>query len=335
MKIDFHIKLLIALLAIFGVVISIFIVYDPIKVRILAWKLESSDKSVREDAINELLKCKERGHRVLIEYFKNRYIDAEVGERIRIVETMCGMNDEARATLKTMFMVRCRREMVAIPAGEFLMGSENGGPDEKPVHKVVLSAFAMAKYETTNEQYFTYECLNGKAKDYKMWQSGRSFGENPLCPVVEVSWLDAQEYANRMHFKLPTEAQWEYACRAGTTTEYCFGDNSELLDAYAWCWKNAGRKTHQAGEKKPNKWGLYDMHGNVWEWCSDWSDKTYYSKSLIVNPSGPESGTYRIVRGGSGWVISMDGFCSAHRGNIIPNVRSGNCGFRVCVFAAP
>jgi formylglycine-generating enzyme required for sulfatase activity len=329
MKIDFHIKLLIALLAIFGVVISIFIVYDPIKVRILAWKLESADKSVREDATAELLKSGERGSRVLIEYFKNRYIDAEVDERIKIVETMCAMDEEARAALRVMFIMRCRREMVSIPAGEFMMGSENGAGDEKPVHKVVLSAFAMDKYEVSNEKYFTYECLTGRVKDYKTWAGKHSFSENPLCPVVNVSWNEAKAYADWMRMKLPTEAQWEYACRAGFTGEYSFGDNAEMLERYAWYWENAERKTHPIGEKKPNKWGLYDMHGNVWEWCWDWYDEKYYTNSPSNNPPGPESGTARVLRGGS-WDFDPLYCRAAFRDWDSPVYWCNYYGFRVC-----
>jgi formylglycine-generating enzyme required for sulfatase activity len=334
MKIDFHIKLLIALLAIFGVVISIFIVYDPIKVRILAWKLESSDKSVREDAIQDLLKSGERGSRVLIEYFKTRYSEEEVEERIKIVETMCGMGDEARAAMKTMFKVRCKKEMVSIPAGEFMMGSESGSGDEMPVHKVILSAFSMDKYEFTNEKYFTYECLNGRAKDYKTWAGGNSFRENPLCPVVKVSWNDAKAYADWMRMKLPTEAQWEYACRAGSTGEYCFGDNAEILDVHTWYDSNSGNKMHPVGEKKPNKYGLYDMHGNVWEWCADWYDETYYSISPLNNPPGPESGIYRVLRGG-GWFESTNNCRSAHRYRNYPQIRYNDIGFRACGSAGP
>jgi formylglycine-generating enzyme required for sulfatase activity len=336
MKIDFHIKLLIALLVIFGVVISIFIVYEPVRVRILAWKLESSDKSVREDAISELLKSGERGNRVLIEYFKNRYsvAEAEVDERIKIVETMCGMEDEARTALKVMFFMRCKKEMVAIPAGEFMMGSENGTNDEKPVHKVKLSGFAMDKYEVTNEKYFMYECFSGRVKDYKTWAGGNEYRENPLFPVVYVSWKDAKRYADWMRMRIPTEAQWEYACRAGATTEYSFGDNAELLDEYAWYDSNSGNKTHPVGEKKPNKWGLYDMHGNVWEWCWDWYDETYYSNSPSDNPQGPDSGTQRVLRGGGGGDNAY--FCrAADRYRYNPVNWLNNLGFRVCVSAGP
>jgi formylglycine-generating enzyme required for sulfatase activity len=334
MKIDFHIKLLITLLLIFGIVISIFIVYEPVKIMILGWKLESPDKTVREDATAELLKCGERGSKILMYYFQNRYPAAEVDERIKIVETMCAMNDEARAAMKTMFKVRCRKEMVSIPAGEFMMGSENGEEDEKPVHKVTLSAFAMDKYEVTNEKYFTYECLTGRVKDYKTWAGKHSFSENPLCPVVDVIWNDAKAYADWMRMKLPTEAQWEFACRAGLTGEYCFGDNVDMLDAYAWYDSNAGGKAHPVGEKKPNKLGLYDMHGNVREWCDGWYNEKYYSNSPFDNPTGPENGIYRELRGGS-WFFGWQNCRSAHRMRGYPLNRDDVMGFRVVRSSTP
>jgi formylglycine-generating enzyme required for sulfatase activity len=330
MKIGFHAKLLLALLAIFGIVISIFIVYEPVRIKIYAWKLRSVDAATREDSIKTLMESGKRGADALIAYFKEQYPAAEVDERIKIVEIMCALGDEARAALKTMFKVRCRKEMVAIPAGEFMMGSESGDANKKPVHKVKLSGFFMDKYEVTNEKYFTYECLAGRVKDYKTWAEKHSCSYNLLCPVVDVSWDDAKEYADWLRMRLPTEAEWEYACRAGSTGEYCFGDNAEMLGEYAWYDED---KTHPVGEKKPNKWGLYDILGNVWEWCSDWYDETYYSKSPETNPTGPAIGTNRVLRS-SGWGNTAR-YRSADRGFNSPTLRFLELGFRLCRSSGP
>ncbi len=139
--------------------------------------------------------------------------------------------------------------------------------------------------------------------------------KGPKNPVESVSWDDCQQFLKKLNerfrrphpgppsegegeFRLPTEAQWEYACRAGSTTKYCFGDEESGLGEYAWYAANSGSKTHPVGEKKPNAWGLYDMHGNVWEWCQDWYDGGYYGKSATDDPTGPDTGSDRVIRGG-------------------------------------
>jgi formylglycine-generating enzyme required for sulfatase activity len=141
-------------------------------------------------------------------------------------------------------------------------------------------------------------------------------GCDPRLPVERVSWEDATEFCRRLSalsqersdgsvYRLPTEAEWEYACRAGTTTIFSFGDSAESLGDYAWYVENSGRRTQPVGGKKPNAWGLYDMHGNVWEWCMDWHDSAYYAKSPPEDPWGPSSGATRALRGG--------GFTCNHR----------------------
>ena len=182
-------------------------------------------------------------------------------------------------------------EFVLIRPGSFLMGSEKGDPDQKPVHKVnITQAFYLGKYDVTQEQW--QAVMGGNPSKFKGLRN----------PVGNVSWDDCQEFLKKLDervsgqmFKLPTEAQWEYACRAGTTTEYYFGDDQAGLDDYAWTTNNAGGTTHPVGQKKPNAWGLYDMHGNIWQWCSDWYGN--YPEGEASDPRGPDKGQARVLRG--------------------------------------
>ena len=139
--------------------------------------------------------------------------------------------------------------------------------------------------------------------------SNPSYFKGPKNPVENLSWDDCQGFLSKLNaktrgirgtFQLPSEAQWEYACRAGSTTRYCFGDDESQLGDYAWYEANMAGKTHPVGEKKPNAWGLYDMHGNVWEWCQDWYDD--YPKSAVDDPVGPPMGAAHVDRGGS-WIL--------------------------------
>ncbi|MGO8691187.1 MAG: formylglycine-generating enzyme family protein [Thermoguttaceae bacterium] len=191
-----------------------------------------------------------------------------------------------------------KTELVLIPAGEFKMGSPDSDKDayhdEEPQHRVrITKPFYLGKYLITQEQW---EAVMGSNP------SGFKGAKNP---VEHVSWDDCQKFLERLNgkigggkFSLPTEAQWEYACRAGSTTRYCFGDDPSQLGDYAWYDKNSGSKTHPVGEKKPNAWGLYEMHGSVWEWCEDWYNDGYYRKSPRDDPTGPTTGWLRVDRGG-------------------------------------
>jgi hypothetical protein len=197
-----------------------------------------------------------------------------------------------------------------ISAGSFQMGSENGSSNEKPLHTVrITNPFYLGKHEVTQEQW---EAVMGN-------NPGHFKGKN--LPVESVSWEDVQEFLRRLNqqigreiFRLPTEAEWEYACRAGTS-----GDYAGNLDDMAWYSSNSNAQTHPVGTKQPNDWGLYDMHGNVWEWCQDWYG--YYS-------SGPATGSERVIRGG-GWNLFALYCRSAFRGSFSPGDRSGRLGFRL------
>ena len=217
-------------------------------------------------------------------------------------------------------------EMVAIKGGSFQMGSPSServkNDDECPVHTVELDGFWIGKYEVTQEQW---QAVMGNNPSYFK-------GDN--LPVEEVSGDDAMEFCKKLSEKtgktytLPSEAQWEYACRAGSKTRFCFGDYGDDLGEYAWYWDNSNKQTNPVGQKKPNDWGLYDMHGNVWEWCLDWYDDNYYSKSPSKNPVNLQTSSYRVMRGGS-WP-GMQGSCrSAHRYRYNPVPRDYDVGFRV------
>ena len=140
--------------------------------------------------------------------------------------------------------------------------------------------------------------------------------------------MDEKAGAEWGNFRLPTEAQWEYACRAGSTTKYCFGDEESGLGEHAWYGANSGNRTHPVGKKKPNAWGLYDIHGNVWEWCQDWHDGSYHVKSPTDDPTGPATGSHRANRGGS-WLDPAGSCRSAFRGGFGPGSRNGGLGLRV------
>jgi formylglycine-generating enzyme required for sulfatase activity len=210
-----------------------------------------------------------------------------------------------------------KMELVLIRPGSFMMGSEGGNfADEKPVHKVTITKpFYIGKCEVTQGE----------------WQA--VMGTNPSSfkgeknPVETVSWNDCQTFIAKLNekvaqgaFRLPTEAEWEYACRAGSSTAFCYGDDEKQLGDYAWYSGNRSETTHPVGKKKPNAWGLYDMHGNVWEWCQDWYGSGYYSDGPDSDPQGPSSGLTRVLRGGS-WSYDPVSCRSAGRGYFDPTVR--------------
>jgi formylglycine-generating enzyme required for sulfatase activity len=222
-------------------------------------------------------------------------------------------------------------KLTLIPAGKFVMGSPSNEAgrveDEGPQREVTISKpFYLGIHEITQGQY---EVI---------------MASNPACfkgatrPVERVSWEDATEFCERLSQKtgkkvtLPTEAQWEYACRAGSTTRFCFGDDEKQLAAYARYGQSVEDGTAPVGMGKPNAWGLYDMHGNVWEWCSDRYAKSYANLSS-VDPTGPNSGQTRVLRGGCWYLSFGPEYCrSACRYDISPGGRGGNLfGFRVIV----
>lgn len=216
--------------------------------------------------------------------------------------------------------------LAPIAPGTFQMGSNDGENDERPVTRVTLTrGFWLGKTEVTQAQ----------------WQV--IMGENPSNfkggdrPVEKVLWAEAMEFCRKLTarertagrlpdnygYTLPTEAQWEYACRAGTTGPY-----AGKLDAMAWYDKNSGKETHPVARKQPNAWGLYDMHGNVWEWCLDW--KGSYPGGSVTDPTGASSGTYRVLRGAA-WFYGAGECRSTLRYGNASDRRFNHVGFRVAL----
>jgi formylglycine-generating enzyme required for sulfatase activity len=241
-------------------------------------------------------------------------------------------------------------KLVLIPKGTFQMGSppsENGSEDNERQHEVTLTRdYYIGAFEVTQSQY---EKVMGKNPSY--FQGDKIAERHPQTnrvvkevdssnhPVEQVSWKDAVEFCQKLSelpeekaagrvYRLPTEAEWEYACRAGSKSAYSFGDERDSLDDYAWYGENGDGKTHPVGQKKPNAWGLYDMHGNVWEWCSDWYGD--YPKGAVSDPVGPRGGSGRVGRGGS-WDGEAANCRSADRGGDIPSDRYDSNGFRVAL----
>jgi len=224
--------------------------------------------------------------------------------------------------------------LVPIPAGEFMMGSpesEPGRRDNEIQHQVrITKPFYLSVHEVTQAQY---EEVMGK--DPLLGKDPSRF-KGETKPVVAVSWDDAVEFCGKLsekegegvEYRLPTEAEWEYACRAGTSTGYSFGDDESQLGKYAWFYGNSGYETHPVGEKLPNAWGLYDMHGNVREWCQDWYGR-YGKETALVDPTGPASGSRRVLRGGAFnnppvFVRSAD-----RDYDLLPDFRLNTFGFRL------
>ncbi len=216
-------------------------------------------------------------------------------------------------------------KMVLLPAGSFIMGEES--EVDSPPHEVSVSSFYIDAHLVTQEEY-EKRMQDNPAR----WKGGQN-------PIEQVRWSDAVRFCNARSeaeglqpcydvttwtcdfsangYRLPTEAEWEYACRAGTKTSYFFGNDDSKLKEYAWYEKNSDGKPHPVGEKTANPWGLYDMSGNVWEWCNDFYKVDYYTESPKQDPRGPETGETKIVRGGA-WKFSAESCRSGYRYNEDP-----------------
>lgn len=232
-------------------------------------------------------------------------------------------------------------EMVWISPGSFMMGSPESEQDremiEGPQTQVTISmGFWVGKHEITQGEYQAVLETNPSA-----------FTRDNRLPVETVSWIEATNYCAKLteherlagrlpagyEYRLPTEAEWEYACRAGTSTRFSYGDDPtyEQLENYAWYSVNSGGETHRVGSKRPNAWGLCDTHGNVWEWCLDW--EAPYPGGRVTDPQWPAAGIYRAVRGG-GWDLDGSASRSAFRHGFYPAHKQSYLGFRVVLVPA-
>jgi formylglycine-generating enzyme required for sulfatase activity len=221
--------------------------------------------------------------------------------------------------------------MVFVKGGVFQMGGDDGGSDEKPIHSVIVNDFYIGKYEVTQKEWRAI-----------MGTNPSHFKDCDNCPVERVSWNDVQEYIKKLNaktgknYRLPTEAEWEYAARGGNQSKGYTYSGSNTTDNVAWNHENSydlgsehkNYGTNSVGQKSPNELGIYDMSGNVWEWCSDWYGSDYYKNSSSNNPKGANSGTYRVLRGGA-W-DNLPASCRiAFRLSNAPTSRYSIIGFRV------
>ena len=240
----------------------------------------------------------------------------------RVLEEHTGIEGDLAFKVKA----NCTRgciddDMVFVQGGTFQMGSNDGESNEKPVHAVTISSFYISKYEVTQRQW---RKVMGTNPSY--------FKNRNNCPVENVSWNDVQDFLRKLNrqtkgakYRLPTEAEWEYAARGGNKSRgYKYAGSNNIGDV-AWYYNNSSSKTHPVGQKLPNELGLYDMTGNVWEWCSGWYN-SYYSNST----KDPSSGSYRVKRGG-GWININSYWRVAYRSYSDPSYDNSNLGFRLVV----
>ncbi|MGE4495902.1 MAG: formylglycine-generating enzyme family protein [Methanosarcina sp.] len=255
-------------------------------------------------------------------YLKKNEVEDPVQDSAGEAET------EIPETFETFISPSTDMKFIMIPAGEFLMGSS---PEEKgrsysesPVHRVTIqNPFYIGKYQVTQKQWT------------KIMETSPSNFKDEARPVELVSWENVQEFIEKLNaventtkYRLPSEAEWEYACRAGTQSRYFFGDDESKLDDYAWHSRNSGRKTRPVGKKKPNLWGLYDMHGNVWEWVQDRWHENYDGSPSDGSAWEDGNSSNRVSRGGS-WYCDVDSCRSAARFSREPEKRLANLGFRL------
>ncbi len=302
---------------------------------------------VKNDAETQYLRYTKEAVHVLTTEEKVRE-QAEIDSRITGVRLLSFVGEGDMVRIKAAFRVRTALkeetpperkealtdptkviELVLVKGGCFQMGDTfgDGQADEQPVHTVCVDDFYIGKYEVTQGQW---QSVMGSSPSFF-----KKCGEK--CPVEQVSWNDVQGFITKLNaktgktYRLPTEAEWEFAARSGGKAEKYAGTSSVAeLGKYAWYIANSGGRAHPTGQKQPNGLGLYDMTGNVWEWCQDWYGEKYYSQSSRKNPPGPASGTRRVLRGGA-WIFEPAGIRASTRYALTPDVQGDLYGFRLSI----
>jgi formylglycine-generating enzyme required for sulfatase activity len=308
---------------------------EALKQQLQVVKGQSGTQSQQTEALQQQLRAKEAELAALKQQPTPDTVKKQLGEKdkqivdlkqqLRAKEKALGTPEKTSPPTPREWRSPLGIEFVLIQPESFIMGSTMRGDDEKPLHRVTISKpFYLGKYEVTQGQWLAV-----------MGSNLSKFTDDPQLPVENVSWDDVQEFIRKLNtreggrgyeYRLPSEAQWEYAARAGSPMAYSFGDNTSQFGDYAWYGANAGRKTHPVGQKLPNAWGLYDMHGNVWEWVQDWYGA--YAAAAVSDPTGPASGSIRVLRGG-GWTNGAAFCASAHRCGEGPGNRRSYLGFRL------
>ena len=252
---------------------------------------------------------------------------------LMVVFVGCGEDEPEK--VKRIIWTEDGAEMVLIPAETFVMGDHFASIfDALPMHTVELDDFYMDIHEVTVLKF--KEFVKETGYEYDLWDDVAKYSPTGKHPMIWVTWDDATAYAKWVGKRLPTEAEWEFAARGGLLgKKFSWGDDKAVASEYAHfgSWKEGKGTTKPVASFKPNGYGLYDMAGNVWEWCADWYGEDYYSNSSLRNPQGPSTGEWRVLRGGS-WYVSLNSLRVAYRVNSLPLLTSLNYGFR-CVSGFP